>query len=637
MSWFVEALTLSRRNQIILVDDPNFVLDFNLPSLDFNENGDLVIPGLDFDFSQRMHSQLSPFDNSNSSNSPANAPFINLDIRHSSSQGSVNLALPFDKGNANDDSTFPMIFGDEEDLPLADFPFRVDEDGNLIEEPELPPHPSQADGAGDAAQQGPSGIYFPDEDGLIIPGDEEQMVFDDEEEGQLPVVDPVQQNVQQIDDVPFPSEEPLSSEAAEQVLQPRHKQRKTKTKGIAPDAATHISRSEFKGWTDNYLARTVEANNAPQQVTPTQAKRNAYSALFGKGLGDVGLLNGIPGLNHELAEVFAGDNLREMVMADMLADIQEKGEEDAGEGARGDQRRRSASVAFGSDEEEEAGGRRVRPRIDEDGQERSDEEQEQGRSQEEAQVVDDGMMLFGKDEDLLPEAGREHPGSALSDHRRSSNAPWNRPSSVIPSSARSGKHIEIGRNAVEQSPLVGRGSILQSEVKFSDGPGMPGSDGFADFQHDGAGHDLSSFGDFGPAAAAGVEANTSQFVREALDREGRNFLGFVEHVAGDRGEEDDRNESLRWVDFDGLFEAQDQTRAVMAQGFLHVLTLATKNQIRVRQAGVQDKVPFGEIHVGVTAVDHKELDEDEQDVNDEMEVDLDDVDSDGQEFQDAEE
>lgn len=601
-------LTWGRRTQIVLVDDPNFVPDLILPPLDFDENGDLVLPGFEFSQRSKVLSQFSPLDHG--SNSPANAPFINLNIRHSSSQGSVNLASPFDNGRQSqkDDSMFPGAFGEEEELPFADFPIRIDADGNLIEEPELPLHPSQQIDFAEPATKDQSGVHFPDDEGMIVHGDEDALKIFGDDEGQLPVVDAAQHSIEQNDDVPFPSEEPVSPEPAEEQVQHQRKQRKQrKAKSLAPDVATHISRAEFKNWTDNYRARTQEAQDGPRQVAAAQAKKNAYNLVFGKGLGDVGILNGIPGLDHELAHFFAGENLKDIVMGDILAGVEEEVEE---ENARGGRRRRSASVAFGSENEAGEDGRRVRPRADE-----GEQEQQVDRSQQDAQVVDDSAMMFGDDQDLLPEVGREHPGSALSDHRRSSNAPWNRPSSVVPSSARSGKHIEAGRNAVEQSPLVGRGSILQqSEAKFSD-DGVPvlGSDGFAPFGNDGA-HDPSSFGDFGVEAGVSMqEVSTSQFMREALDREGRNFLGFVERVAADHGEEDAREESLRWVDFSGLFEPQDNTRAVVAHAFLHVLTLATKNQIKVRQDGVEQKEPFGEIRVGVKSAiqdDHDDFDED---------------------------
>lgn len=563
----------------MLVDDPNFVPNIDLPPLDFDENGELRLP--DWDNSQRtkLSTQFSPLESSGSGRSPAGAPFINLDIRHSSSQASLDIASPFGKGTQKpDDGDITMAFGDEEVLPFADFGLTIDADGNLVEqpEPELPPYPQHM------VEKVGSGPHLPDDGGLILPIDEELQILFGDEEQYLPDEAPAQPIDQQDGhgSVHLPSEELPSSESGIQEPPPR---KKRNIKRLPPDSATHVGREEFKGWTENYIARAMEARNAPHHSTAAQGRKNAYSLTFGMGLMGVGVLNNIPGLDHPLAQMFAGDELKSVVMGDPEEETEESR-------AR---RRRSASDAFGGEEDDEE--RRVRARLEEN----LGKEQPVGRNKEQdAQNVDDPMIMFG--DDLLPEVGREQPGSAMSDHRRSSNAPWNRPSSVVPSSVRSQKGIEGGRHAVEGSPLVGRGSILPVDPKFSDG-NMPlfGSDGFGPLPGDGQDLSLSS----ALGADAGMpaqEASTSQFVRDALDREGRNFLGFVERVAADHGEDDENEEDRRWVSFDGLFEPRDRTNAVVAQAFLHVLTLATKGQIKVTQDGAKEQIPFGEIRVGVT-------------------------------------
>ncbi|KUI56193.1 Meiotic recombination protein rec8 [Cytospora mali] len=568
----------AKRAQITLVDDPNFVPTMNLPPLDFDENGELLLP--DWDVSQRtkLSTQLSPFESGGSGASPTCAPFINLDIRHSSSQGSLGIESPFGKGiQRPDDTDITMAFGDEEVLPFADFGLIIDAEGNLVEqpEPELPPYPpTMVEKAG--------GPHPPDDEGLIMPADEElQMIFGDEEQ-HFPEQIPAQNIPQQEghDFVPLPSEELPTSESGTKESRQR---KKRNIKRMAPDSATHVNREEFKSWTENYITRTEVARNRPHHVTATQAKKNAYNLTFGMGIMGIGVLNQMPGLDHPLAEFFAGDEFKSAVMGDSEEETEESR-------AR---RRRSASDAFGKEEEDDE--RRVRARLNE----YIEKEQQVGRNAEqEAQIVDDPMVMFG--DDLLPEVGREQPGSAMSDHRRSSNAPWNRPSSVVPSSIRSQKGVGGGRHAVEGSPLVGLGSILPADPKFSDG-NMPlvGSDGFGPLPGDN--HDLSALNESnGSAGIPRQEANTSQSMRDALDREGQNFLGFVERIAAGHGEDDESGKDRRWVQFDGLFEPQDQTRAVVAQAFLHVLTLATKGQVSVKQDGAKEKIPFGEIRVGVT-------------------------------------
>lgn len=485
-----------------------------------------------------------------------------------------------------------MVFGEEEVLPFEDFGLLVDADGNLVEqpEPELPSHPQdEAAMVENAAQKDGSAPAFPDDEAMIMPGDEDQMIVGDDPFAGA-AVGQAQRNPQQ-SEVPLPSEELISSEEPQQPQQ----RKKRNIKRLAPDVATHVGREEFKGWSVNYIARVKEARSAHHQVTAAQAKKNAYNLTFGMGMMGIGVLNTIPGLDHPLAQFFAGDELKAIVMGDAEADAEEEEEEE--EQARS-RRRRSASDAFGEDEDV-FNERRVRPRADEAEVAAEEQDPQIGRNahEQEGQGIDDPMMMFGDD---LPEIGREHPGSAMSDHRRSSNAPWNRPSSAIPSSICSQKGREAGSHAVEGSPLVGRGSMLPNDPQFNDADMMSfGYDGLGRNVNDAA-NEHSSLSEFGAAAGVGTqEANTSQFMRNALDREGRNFLGFVERVAVERGEQDEEEENRRWVEFDSLFEEQDQTKPVAAQAFLHVLTLATKGQVKVKQEGIKEKVAYGEIRIGV--------------------------------------
>jgi meiotic recombination protein REC8, fungi type len=584
-------LTWHRRSKLILADDPNFVATFDLPPLDLDENGDLRLPVFDFSQHTRLSSQFSPLDRgSGSFVSPACGDFINLDLRHSSSQDSLGMPPPFG-GNQQkqDDPDFEMALGEEEILPFEDFGLQIDADGNLVEqlEPELPPHPQSEDAIfGEAAPKVSGAPAFPDDQVTFINGGDEQLIIEDDLFAE--VAGSQAQPNHELSQVPLPSEDPISSDEPQQPQE----RKKRKTKRLVPDVATSVSREEFKGWSENYMARVEEARGAHHQVTVAQARKNAYNLTFGRGIMGIGVLNDIPGLKHPLAQFFAGDELKAMVMGDIDIefdddDDEEEDEEDDEEKARSG-RRRSASDAFG-DDEDVLDERRIRPRTD--GAEAEPEEQD-------AQVLGDAMMILGDD---FPEIGREHPGSAMSDHHRSSNAPWNRPSSVVPSSIRSQKGRNAGTCSVEGSPLVGRGSMLPNDPPFNEGEVMSFVyDGLEHNANDAA-HEHSSLSEFGAAAGVGrQQASTSQFMRNVLDREGRNFLGFVERVAAERGEQDKEEENRRWVEFDSLFEEQDLTKPVAAQAFLHVLALATKGQIKVKQEGVEEKVAYGEIRVGVT-------------------------------------
>jgi meiotic recombination protein REC8 len=115
-------------------------------------------------------------------------------------------------------------------------------------------------------------------------------------------------------------------------------------------------------------------------------------------------------------------------------------------------------------------------------------------------------------------------------------------------------------------------------------------------------------------AAAGVDtqtAGTSQWVREALDKESNNFFEFVRNTiaekAGDElGNDEDElaggtvgADGENYVTFEELFIPEQNSRIVAAQAFYHVLSLATKGRVWVEQSVGVDLEPFGEIRVSV--------------------------------------
>lgn len=94
---------------------------------------------------------------------------------------------------------------------------------------------------------------------------------------------------------------------------------------------------------------------------------------------------------------------------------------------------------------------------------------------------------------------------------------------------------------------------------------------------------LSDFQLYGPAAGVSTQtAAESQWVRATLDHESNNFLEFLKfEIAGkDSGIE---NEEERSVLFEELLPPPQHTNIVAAQALHHVLALATKGLIRVKQ------------------------------------------------------
>ncbi|KAK3393200.1 putative sister chromatid cohesion protein [Podospora didyma] len=582
----------TKRDHLILLDDPDFDLNIPLPAFNFDSDGNLV----DFKESQasrKTTSQLSPMQPGNSSSGSFKGAF-DL-IRSPSAPGNSQLQSPFGVGSSSvqlrkDGEDELMFFQDEEQLQVFDdWGLEIDADGNMmpiVPEPELPQLPLPADasqqkGLGHANPvldaQGDVVMSFGDDlDALILPADAEPFPPRQPGEGQ-----------QQIAENEF-------NLASDQVVEePARKRRARRRALLAPDAVTKHSRQELKSWNTDYL-EIVENERARRRrngVTAAEARNNAFALVFGRGIADIGLPTGIPGYRHPLAISFAGNDLRAQLFGIPIDDD----DEEETEAPRG--RRRTAIEAL--ELEDENAERRVRPRLSSEAN-----QQQAGQVVPVAILGSDGLLIFGDDE-VMPEVevGRAA-GSGLPD--LPSDVPWNRGSSQIPSSSVKGskQHIGSGRR-VSASPLHGRGSQLSlPEIeRYSDQPAF-GSDGLGSMQHSG---DLT-FSNPPAVMRPGSqeheqqEQNTSQALNKALDREGQNFLGFLKTSAREKGEEDENDSSRRWVAFDDLFEPTDKSRAVVAKAFYHILQLATKNFIKVEQEGMDGVVPFGEIRVGVNVM-----------------------------------
>lgn len=130
---------------------------------------------------------------------------------------------------------------------------------------------------------------------------------------------------------------------------------------------------------------------------------------------------------------------------------------------------------------------------------------------------------------------------------------------------------------------------------------------------------------YGPAAAVDTQtAGSSQWMRQVLEQEALNFLGFVENMlAGGggvgggteerEGEGEDgegEQEMKKEISMDELLPPEKNSAVVGAQALLHVLSLVTKGLMGVRQTE-----GFGEIVVWVEAgkgsLENQEEDEEE--------------------------
>ena len=159
-----------------------------------------------------------------------------------------------------------------------------------------------------------------------------------------------------------------------------------------------------------------------------------------------------------------------------------------------------------------------------------------------------------------------------------------RPSSLPPrvSSAVPGSLERRASRITSASPLVGRGIRRHSSLEL---PTQEDEDellGNRTVQ----GSEANDFELYGPAAGVSTQtAAESQWVKATLDRESGNFLGFVkaEITAKEQRMEAGAADTSEEVEFEELLPPTQHSKIVASQALLHVLSLATKGLIFVRQ------------------------------------------------------
>ncbi|KAH6689476.1 Rec8 like protein-domain-containing protein [Plectosphaerella plurivora] len=587
----------ARRDQNILPDDPNFIPEVELPPFDFDIDG--KNGNKESQASSRMvYSQLSPSDLVSS----AGRDGVAMDFGDfSQSEGGpesvffptpIKSKMPYRNINLPESRVDVVQDMDHLDDSFTELDMEIAPDGTVLgftDDMELPrlPFPAQEMGAIPAAElevlDDPAKI--PDQDPAKLPdndpifgddGDVVMVMGDD-----LPAALPKETRPS-----PESTKTPELSTDSEQEAPVRHRAaRRRVVKIIDEGTATNYASEELAEWRTNYVQRQEEqaALKWPPKVTKKQAQANAYNMLFGNGLFGIGRPNGIEGFKHPLAELFAGDALLAAVYDLPQNEISDSDSGSGSSSGRGN--RRSAYDAF---EEEDATeeSRRVRPRIDD-----SAPKSDVGAQQSTLAEADDGMIIFD-DQDVQPEGAREQEGR-LDDRMSSSIMPWARTPSVHrPSSVIGSKQNAPGSRQATGSP---KNIDFQPIDRYSDGPGAPTSE--LGFGHLPSMH--SDFEEFGPAALVTTQqAEDSQWMHSALDAASNEFLGYVEEQAKRtggllEGEEDGR----LWIEFGELAVPGQHSKIVAAQAFLHVLTLATKNVIKVDQ-DLENNEPFGTIHVG---------------------------------------
>ncbi|KAL9108012.1 MAG: hypothetical protein Q9227_007117 [Pyrenula ochraceoflavens] len=341
-------------------------------------------------------------------------------------------------------------------------------------------------------------------------------------------------------------------------------QRRQRVKPLIFDDRAELLNRDLASWNDNYLSNMAEARRAKlSQRQTAQAKKNAAFLVFGRGIGDVGVGLGRERIAGPL-EMFSGEQLVELLNGFEV----------------GRKRDRAAS-----EEESVENGRRVRTRDEDDAR-------EIGRGQEQdLAMLDEGIGMGEMYEEV--ELPREAPPS-LPD-LPSSQMPWNisaasrsrssvQPGAVMSSSAVGAPFLTQPRHRISSaSPLVGRGLHRLSSLELP-----PGSDTEigADFGFEASGPDdpfsLPQLGPGSEQSAFALEPGVgtqqeNKWTQAALDVESNNFFQFLIQEASER--------RVGEIEFEEMLPPEEYSRVVGAQGFLHVLSLATKGLVRVRQEG----------------------------------------------------
>lgn len=354
-------------------------------------------------------------------------------------------------------------------------------------------------------------------------------------------------------------EQTLHTTSTETADAPMRRHTRAPRKAIPVDTSTELRNSDLARWSTDYAANMMVAMHHKHALKAAAfAKKNAEYWIQGAGLGC------LDSRADQGSEMFSAVQILEKLLNIPID-------------AHDSQKRSRADDSSDSD-------RRVRSR-------REPLSQELPRD-----GFQDDYMPMVMDDTI--EQGREAP-TPLDDRRFSTALPWNsgsqRPTNLLstggPStSAKGHPFMPLSRRTsrlISQSPLGHRGANdlqLEPGLELDD---LPHSD--LSLHLTGA----DEFELFGPAADVDTQtAAQSQWQRRILDGESANFLAFVHagiHEADARradarpGDDEDDDRLAGSVELETLLPGSSNSCIVAAQALLHVLSLGTKNLLRVEQ------------------------------------------------------
>ncbi|KAL4977958.1 hypothetical protein BDW66DRAFT_149686 [Aspergillus desertorum] len=467
--------------------------------------------------------------------------------------------------------------------------FEFDENGNIIELGERNQSEVRTRPAGKVREDGANEFAL-DEQPLLVDEDIEMAITNEPARPVRPAV-----FSDGGDDAP---PEPIEKDTHEVTAPQRHRAPKT----LASDIQTALRNVELAAMNDNYMRNmAVAAKHKRQNKVPTQAKKNAAYWVLGLGIGSVGAGVGPSRVSHPLRS-FSGDELYETLVPHKRP----------------------------LEDDPEAEERRVRTREDD----------EQGRMD-----IGEGYNLWNEDVEL----GR-HQSPPLHDDN-SSQMPWNITASVQSSrhgasaanifggfgsvSDLSSRGIPESGASFGRAPSVGLSGIGRTRNRLTSASPLAGRGFPYDFDnlsipghHDDdldklEGFDLGSYlndnamGDNKSDVEAAGPSHISQELQNSLtesvmDQEGLNFLDFLAAKIESQSpaEESAQGASATEITFSTLLPPQKTSAAVATQGLMHILALATKGFLKVRQNAYQDqssadegvRYEFGEIFVRLAEV-----------------------------------
>ncbi|PTU18856.1 hypothetical protein P175DRAFT_0463954 [Aspergillus ochraceoroseus IBT 24754] len=573
----------ARPEQLVLPYDPSFLPENNLPGLG------LDLSKLNIVFESNASQQSNVFlpgtpDLSQSAFSGISSLQLDLDLPSNDQiMGGVGgfSSEPDIVGAAQSGIDFGGMSGsifNEEAGVLFQPDFEFDEDGNIIELGGRQHHESRTNRHPFATSKYTTWSNFASAQPMLV-GDDIEVPA-----AKLQATHPSTPRPRGVS-IFEPEEEEEEEEEEEKPNELTMRQRQRAPKIFPLDNNPTLRNSDLLHMNENYLKNMASAAKQKQQnKIPTQAKKNAAYWVFRAGVGCVGAGVGSTHIVHPL-HLFSGDELYESLVPT----------------TKRNSRKRPCESG------EEGGGRRVRSK--------------EGDEENIARGEIENNNLWNEEVEI----GR-HPSPSLKDGN-SSLMPWN-----ITASIQSSRHETSAANILRglgsvggpsswfrrsrsrltsASPLAGRGFPFDMDrinSLFSPGNQEEDLDRLEGF-------DLSNYlepenvmGSNSVVDGAGASTYTSQVAlqsglsQSSMDQESLNFLDFLAAKMDSlKSAEDVEPHSdavttppriaagKKEITFSTLLPTQKTSRTVATHGLMHVLALATKGFLSVRQSTYTDQ------------------------------------------------